>query len=171
MVDMTTRIDRDALLASLPLEWPADLMPEIGRLVRELGRKVVSLDDDPTGTQTVAGVDVLTEWPVDALAGALGEDAPAFFVLTNSRSLPADAAERLAREIGANLRQASAQSGRDFVVVSRSDSTLRGHYPGEVSALTGSLGGRFDGTLLAPFFLEGGRYTMATRTTWPRART
>ncbi len=44
-------------------------------------------------------------------------------------------------------------------MVSRSDSTLRGHYPGEVDALAEGLGQRFDATLIIPFFLEGGRYT------------
>jgi uncharacterized protein YgbK (DUF1537 family) len=45
------------------------------------------------------------------------------------------------------------------VVVSRSDSTLRGHFPGEVDALADSLGG-FDATLLIPAFIAGGRYTI-----------
>ncbi len=157
---MAAGIDREATLASLPREWPDDLMPEIGRLVRESGRKVVVLDDDPTGTQTVAGVDVLTEWSAESLAAALRDDSPAFFVLTNSRSLPGVAAVRLAQEIGGNLRLAGALCRRDFAVVSRSDSTLRGHYPAEVTALAGALGWRVDGVLLVPFFLEGGRYTL-----------
>jgi uncharacterized protein YgbK (DUF1537 family) len=46
------------------------------------------------------------------------------------------------------------------VVVSRSDSTLRGHFPGEVIALAGVLGGDLDAWVIIPFFLEGGRYTI-----------
>ena len=45
-------------------------------------------------------------------------------------------------------------------VISRSDSTLRGHYPGEVEALAQALGEPYHATLLIPFFLEGGRYTL-----------
>jgi uncharacterized protein YgbK (DUF1537 family) len=37
---------------------------------------------------------------------------------------------------------------------------LRGHFPGEVEALANSLGGAFDALVVAPFFEEGGRYTI-----------
>jgi uncharacterized protein YgbK (DUF1537 family) len=63
-------------------------------------------------------------------------------------------------EIARNLREASHQAQRDFVIVSRSDSTLRGHFPGEVDALANALEQTFDGWLIIPFFLEGGRYTI-----------
>ncbi|MCC6170259.1 MAG: hypothetical protein IT329_23775, partial [Caldilineaceae bacterium] len=62
--------------------------------------------------------------------------------------------------VGRALVDAAAAAGRDFEVVSRSDSTLRGHYPGEVDALAAALGHRVDATLIIPFFLEGGRYTL-----------
>ncbi len=153
-------IPKDTLLASLPGEWPADLRPEIRRQVEASQRKVVVLDDDPTGTQTVHGVPVLTEWPVAALRAELANDLPAFYLLTNSRSRPLAGAQSLNAEIGRHLADAARQTGRPFVVVSRSDSTLRGHFPGEVEALAGALGGGFDAWLLIPFFLEGGRYTV-----------
>lgn len=157
------RIRKDDLFGSLPPEWPEPLLPAIQAQVRASGRKVVVLDDDPTGTQTVHDVPVLTEWPVERLAAELRSDAPAVYLLTNSRSLPLAAAQALNAEIGANLRAAAEQAGRDFVVASRSDSTLRGHFPGEVQALAGALaagdGRGFDAWLIAPFFPEGGRYT------------
>jgi uncharacterized protein YgbK (DUF1537 family) len=156
---MTSRRKSD-LFGSLPSEWSEDLLPAIQRLVRQSGRKVVVLDDDPTGTQTVYDVPVLTEWSVPSLSACLAEDGPVFFVLTNSRSLPLSDAQLVNRQVAANLRAAAANVGRDFVVVSRSDSTLRGHYPGEVDALADALGGAFHGTLIAPFLLEGGRYTI-----------
>jgi hypothetical protein len=59
-------IDRDALLATLPPEWPKDLFPEIRERVQAPGKKVVVLDDDPTGTQTVHHLWVLTRWSPDA---------------------------------------------------------------------------------------------------------
>ena len=118
------------------------------------------LDDDPTGTQTVHDVPVLTEWSAPALQAELARRQPVFFVLTNSRSLPLAEAQALNAEIGRNLTRAAQAAGRDFAVVSRSDSTLRGHYPGEVDALAEGLGQRFDATLIIPFFLEGGRYTL-----------
>src|SRR5439155_8273931 len=115
------------LFASLPPEWPADLMPAIQRLVVASGVKVVVLDDDPTGTQNVHDVPVLTEWSVESLRRELGSDGHCFFILTNSRSLPPDQARVLNCLIARNLLGAA--SGKSFVVVSRSDSTLRGHFP------------------------------------------
>jgi uncharacterized protein YgbK (DUF1537 family) len=49
---------------------------------------------------------------------------------------------------------------KEFVVVSRSDSTLRGHFPAEMDALTEATDTEFDAWLVVPFFLEGGRYTI-----------
>ncbi len=148
------------LLASLPREWPDDLLPEIQREVKASRRKVVVLDDDPTGTQTVHGIPVLTEWSKETLRAELANDLAAFYVLTNSRSLPLSQAEAMNAEIGRNLVEAGRQADREFVVVSRSDSTLRGHFPGEVDALAGAFEGDFNAWLIIPFFLEGGRYTI-----------
>jgi uncharacterized protein YgbK (DUF1537 family) len=152
-------LNKDELFAQLPPEWPESLLPDIQRRVHH-GDKVVVLDDDPTGTQTVHGVPVLTEWSVESLASELRDPSTVVYLLTNSRSVPLAQARALNREIARNLQAASQQTGRGFRVVSRSDSTLRGHYPGEVEALIEELGRPVDGVLLIPFFLEGGRYTI-----------
>ncbi len=148
------------VLASLPPDWADDLMPAIRAEIRASGRKLVVLDDDPTGTQTVSGIPVLTGWSVERLAAELSADIPAFYLLTNSRSLPLAEAQAVNAEIGDHLVRASALSGRDFAALSRSDSTLRGHFPGELQALANRLPGSFDAWILAPFFLEGGRLTI-----------
>ena len=155
-------IRNDELLNTLPPEWPEDLLPKIQYQIKATGRKIVVLDDDPTGTQTVHNIPVLTEWPVELLKVELKNDSPAFYLLTNSRALPPAEAQALNARIGRNLVQAAQQASRDFVVVSRSDSTLRGHFPGEVESLAEALGQSFDGwiTLVVPYFLEGGRYTI-----------
>jgi len=154
------RVQREALLSTLPPEWPEDLLPAIQRMVEGSGTKIVVLDDDPTGTQTVYDVPVLTEWSQSSLEAVLAEPGVIVYILTNSRSLPLIQARVVTREIAANLQAASEATGRGFVVISRSDSTLRGHYPGEVEALAEGLGRRFDGTLIIPFFREGGRLTI-----------
>jgi uncharacterized protein YgbK (DUF1537 family) len=118
-------------------------------------RKVVVLDDDPTGPQAMRDVYVLTEWTVEVLRRELQESRPLFFVLTNARALPSAQAIALHRELAENLRVASQQCGVPYTVVVRGDSTLRGHYPDDVEAL-----GECDATILIPFFEEGGRYTL-----------
>ena len=155
-----TILNKTETLAKLPPAWPVSLLPQIQAQVRSSGRKIVVLDDDPTGTQTVYDIPVLTEWPVEVLAQEFLTDSPAFYLLTNSRSVPLSQAQAMNADIGRNLLAAAQQTGRDFVVVSRSDSTLRGHFPGEVEALAEALGRRFDAWLIIPFFLEGGRYTI-----------
>lgn len=157
---MLSRLDRDAVLTALPPEWPQDLRSQIRNAIQGSAQRVCVLDDDPTGTQTVHGLTVYMDWAVETLVEALHSAAPTFYLLTNSRSLPLAQAQQLNHEVGANLREASARTGIPIVVVSRSDSTLRGHFPGEVQALAGGLGQTFDAWLLAPFFLEGGRYTL-----------
>lgn len=152
-------IQKQALLASLPPEWPIDLLPRIQSAVERSGTKLVVLDDDPTGNQTVHDVVVLTDWSVPRLTAALEEPDAVVYVLTNSRSMPLDQAQALNREIATHLRRASEETGRAFAIVSRSDSTLRGHYPGETQALAEALGDPFDATLIVPFFIEGGRVT------------
>ena len=63
-------------------------------------RILVVLDDDPTGTQSVADLPVLTRWDVADFAWAFGYEVNgrrqrAVYVLTNTRSLdPAEAAVR-----------------------------------------------------------------------------
>lgn len=151
------RVSREALFGTLPPAPPESLLPLLKEQIR---RKVVVLDDDPTGTQTVHGIPVLTEWSLPALQAELANELPCFYLLTNSRSLPVAEAEAVNREIGQALSSAGQQAQQEFVVVSRSDSTLRGHFPDEVEALAEALGGDFDAWLLIPFFDEGGRYTI-----------
>lgn len=151
---------KEALLASLPQPWPESLLPTIQQQLAVGQRSLIVLDDDPTGTQTVYDLPVLTEWTVETLGAELAQGTPTFYILTNSRSLPLPAAQELNTEIGRNLVAAAQSTGRDFAVVSRSDSTLRGHYPGETDALTAAMGQQVDATLIIPFFLEGGRFTI-----------
>jgi uncharacterized protein YgbK (DUF1537 family) len=153
-----------ALLATLPKPWdePA-LTAVIARAVRSQKRKIVVLDDDPTGSQTMHDIDVLTAWDGERLQAAFAGPDPAFYILTNSRSLPAAETRALNAEIAASLAKAARETGVDFDLVSRSDSTLRGHYPLEMDVLQATLeqqaGLRFDGHILVPAFFEGGRIT------------
>lgn len=121
--------------------------------------KIIVLDDDPTGSQTVHSCLLLTRWDVDTLRLGLQDEAPIFFVLTNTRSLPPEQAADVTREVCHNLKLVlDAEGIDDFLIVSRSDSTLRGHYPIETDVIAEELGG-FDAHFLVPAFFEGGRVT------------
>ncbi len=148
------------LLNTLPPEPTHNALEEIRKVIQQLGKTIVVLDDDPTGTQTVYDLPVLTTWDVEAISTEFQQKTPLFYILTNSRSFPTAEAEELAHEIGNNLVEASIQTGQAFTVISRSDSTLRGHFPEEVDALTEILGISQATKVLIPAFVEGGRYTI-----------
>jgi uncharacterized protein YgbK (DUF1537 family) len=156
---MISRAGKSGLFATLPPAWPQDPLPGIRAAVAAAGRKIIVLDDDPTGTQTVHDVPVLTTWDADALRAEFDNEDACFYILTNSRSLAPDAAAALNREIALNLSAAAADARKPFDVVSRSDSTLRGHFPLETGVLAEILG-PFDAVILCPFFEAGGRFTI-----------
>lgn len=121
--------------------------------------KIIVLDDDPTGSQTVHSCLLLTRWDEETLRLGLRDKSPIFFILTNTRSLTPENAASVTREVCQNLKKAiAAEKIHDFLIVSRSDSTLRGHYPIETDVITEELG-PFDAHFLIPAFFEGGRIT------------
>jgi uncharacterized protein YgbK (DUF1537 family) len=144
----------------LPPLWPGTgLSEQIRRMIASSGRVLVALDDDPTGVQTVHDTPVLARWTVDDLSAELSRRPPVFFILTNSRSLPEPEAVQLTREIVGNLHIAAERTGVQVAIASRSDSTLRGHFPAETDAIRDVIG-EVDGVLLVPAFFEGGRITL-----------
>src|SRR5215216_2291272 len=153
--------ERGYLASQLPELRIERALDEIRRRVVESGTRVIVLDDDPTGVQSVHGVPVLTTWAVEDLRWALEQTSPTFYILTNSRSLAEEEAIALNQEIARNLSEAA--PGTDFDIVSRSDSTLRGHYPAETDALAEALRERGrgpDGLIVCPAFFEAGRITV-----------
>ncbi|GLV60093.1 hypothetical protein KDH_69160 [Dictyobacter sp. S3.2.2.5] len=180
---MVTLTELTAHLPPQPDE--SALFPLIERLKAESQRVLVVIDDDPTGTQTVSDVELLTAWDEELLTETLGREQRLFYLLTNSRSLPEQEAAELNETLARQLLAASRRTGKEFVVASRSDSTLRGHYPAEIFALERGMGrgeidrknrtygegiveggeidrkGRtYDGHLVVLGFFEGGRYTI-----------
>ena len=156
---MIASVDQASAFAALPPVWPEDVRPAIRQQLAAAPSKLVVLDDDPTGTQTVYDVPVVTQWDELTLVTEFANELPCFYVLTNSRSLPPAAARQLNLELATNLRRAAERTGRTFTLVSRSDSTLRGHYPVETDALA-EIAGPYDATLIFPYFEAGGRITV-----------
>lgn len=141
-----------------------DLDTDLCSALKALNRKIVVLDDDPTGTQTVHDVSVYTDWDEASIAEGFTEASPIFFILTNSRSFSREETIRVHTEIARTLYIVAQKKARKYLLVSRDDSTLRGHFPEETEALKSTLEGfgtiRFDGEIIIPFFKEGGRYTL-----------
>ncbi|MDT8281533.1 MAG: four-carbon acid sugar kinase family protein [Gammaproteobacteria bacterium] len=131
---------------------------------RVSNNKVIVLDDDPTGSQTVHSCLLLTRWDVETLKQGLLDAAPLFFILSNTRGMSAIEAEALTRTVCENLRIALDELAAQGIninplLVSRSDSTLRGHYPVETDVITEELG-PFEAHFMVPAFFEGGRKTI-----------
>jgi uncharacterized protein YgbK (DUF1537 family) len=125
--------------------------------------RIVVVDDDPTGTQTVRDIPLVTDWGRDALEWALDRADPLCAVLTNSRSLPEEEAVRVNRELGERLAAVARAAGVALRVISRGDSTLRGHFPAETEALAAGLAGDGPGAeaiVFCPSYPEAGRVTV-----------
>ena len=127
--------------------------------------KIVVVDDDPTGSQTVHSCPLLLRWDQTSLRWGLAHPSPLLFLLANTRALAPQAAAERVRAIAVALRQVLAEARQEgwaptLLLVSRGDSTLRGHTPLEVDVLAAELG-PFDATFLVPAFLPGGRTTVA----------
>ena len=154
--------------ANLP---PARVEPDARRRIRqalaEAGRRIAVLDDDPTGSQTVHDVDVVTVFEPDEFAAGLSEAGSTCFILTTTRSLPEADAVELNSRIGRMLFELAARLDGPMGVVSCSDSTLRGHVIAEVRGLDAArrqvTGRGFDGVLLAPAYFEAGRLRVTVR--------
>ena len=153
----------DAMLSAFPASTATD-PTVIADRVRRAPRVLVVLDDDPTGTQSIADLPVLARWEVADFEWALDTAAPAVYVLTNSRSLDPASAARINREVVIAAVTAARARGIRAVFASRSDSTLRGHFPLEpevIAATLDELGERqVDGIVLVPAFPDAGRVTI-----------
>ncbi|SLM90936.1 Domain of unknown function DUF1537 [Brachybacterium faecium] len=124
-------------------------------------RRLLILDDDPTGSQCVAGIDAAFDTDPALLAETLAAPGSAAFVLTNTRALDEAEAVALNRRILAGVLEAGIPA-QGLHVVSRSDSTLRGHVIAEPTAIADELaahGIEVDAFVLCPAMLEAGRFT------------
>ncbi|MDY5585037.1 MAG: four-carbon acid sugar kinase family protein [Arcanobacterium sp.] len=122
----------------------------------------VVIDDDPTGSQSVSNLPILTTWNVSDFSWAFSQGKPAVYVIANTRSLDPAEAEFLNKEIASNALIAAEELDLELVFISRSDSTLRGHYPLEPETLANMMGSGqgVDGIVIVPAFPDAGRITV-----------
>ncbi|MGE6630538.1 four-carbon acid sugar kinase family protein [Bacillus sp. NPDC077027] len=153
-----------ALLHAIPKADTHTIHKQYEQALLTFNRKLIVLDDDPTGIQTVHGVSVFTDWTEDSIEQGFLEDNRMFFILTNSRGLTEDETTDVHQQIASTIVKVAKRLKKDFVIVSRGDSTLRGHFPLETIVIKTSIEQQsewiFDGEIIIPFFLEGGRFTI-----------
>jgi uncharacterized protein YgbK (DUF1537 family) len=153
----------EVLAAAPPVRHEPGARDRIRAAHAASGRRIAALDDDPTGSQTVHDVSVVTVFEAAEYAAGLAEPGSTCFVLTNTRSLPEYAAVELTASVAASLFALGQTLGAPVEVVSRSDSTLRGHVLAEIQAIDAArhrvTGKGFDGVLLVPAYFEAGRFT------------
>ncbi len=123
--------------------------------------KLVILDDDPTGIQTVHSCLLLTDWTEESLKKAFEHPEPFFYLLTNTRAMTRDEAEAVTRQAMEAVLEAN--QGFRLIFISRSDSTLRGHFPLETDVMCQVLQEQgidvFPCQFLIPAFIEADRLT------------
>ena len=108
-------------------------------------------------------ISVFTDWTVESIRKGFAEENKVFYILTNSRGMTVAETTAVHQEIAGNVAKAARESGKPYLILSRSDSTLRGHYPLETRLLKEGMeadGFRIDGEVLCPFFRDGGRFTI-----------
>lgn len=153
-----------AYLNQLPQPDHKDLDTLLFQAFEGFDKKIIVLDDDPTGVQTVHGVSVYTDWTPASIRAGFQEPGNIFYILTNSRAMSGEQTRQVHTQIARTVSQLSNDLGRDFILISRSDSTLRGHYPLETQALRETVehmtNKRYCGEVICPYFREGGRFTI-----------
>ena len=126
--------------------------------------KMVVLDDDPTGIQTVHGCLLITQWDEQSVRQGFEDKQPFFYILTNTRAMTREDAERVTREAMEMVVKVNDDYNYRLIIVSRSDSCLRGHFPLETDVMRGVLVRHglpvSAKTPFCPAFIEAGRVTI-----------
>ena len=128
------------------------------------GWKMVVLDDDPTGIQTVHGCLLITQWDEQSVRLGFEDAEPFFYILTNTRAMTREDAEQVTREAMEMVIKVNQDYGYRLIIVSRSDSCLRGHFPLETDVMRQCLVQHgytmAPKTPFCPAFIEAGRVTI-----------
>lgn len=131
----------------------------INKNLSDFNYKIIVLDDDPTGTQTIKDLPVYTEWTEKWIEDGFLQKNDMFYILTNSRALNEKETVKLHKEISQNIEKVANKLNEDYLIISRGDSTLRGHFYLEPKVISESATQPFDGVFYLPQFFEGNRYT------------
>lgn len=84
------------------LNFP-DLKGRLAAASKHDKHKIIVLDDDPTGVQTLHDVSVFTDWSESAIEEGFREKQKLFYILTNSRSFSARKTKQVHQEIAERI--------------------------------------------------------------------
>jgi len=125
---------------------------------------MVVLDDDPTGIQTVHGCLLITQWDEKSVRQGFEDKEPFFYILTNTRAMTREEAAAVMREAMEMVIKVNRDFAYRLIIVSRSDSCLRGHFPLETDIIRECLVRHglpvAAKTPFCPAFIEAGRVTI-----------
>ncbi|MBN1131954.1 MAG: hypothetical protein JXR52_05620 [Bacteroidales bacterium] len=151
------------IIKKVPSVQTGNIRYRISENLEKKRAKIFVIDDDPTGIQTVHGCTLLTKWSVTLVKKALQGNSHLLYILSNSRSRSPEIARKLNLEIVESLIRANESCHYKLIIISRSDSTLRGHFPLETDAILEKLHEHNIEVELPVFFvpalLEAGRIT------------
>lgn len=152
------------ILNQFTVQNEKEIEKELKDEIEKNHKKIIVLDDDPTGVQTVHDVSIYTDWSEESIRSGFEEKTRMFYILTNSRGFTIEQTTLCHKEIIERIDKISKKTGKEYLIISRGDSTLRGHYPLETELLREGFEAdgtkRVDGEIICPFFKEGGRYTI-----------
>lgn len=155
-------LEADQLFSNVAPHEDADKVASTyWHLAKNETRLVIVMDDDPTGIQTVHGVKMYLRWSPELMHDVFRQEKLVYF-LTNARSVSEARAVEINTEIVQLAIEASQRTQREFTIISRSDSSLRGHFPAEPEAIRSQLesaGQDISALFMIPFYQEGGRFT------------
>ncbi|SFR87702.1 four-carbon acid sugar kinase family protein [Anaeromicropila populeti] len=151
------------ILKQFPEVNPVVVDTALAEEVKKSKKKIIVLDDDPTGVQTIHDISVYTDWSKESIRKGFMEKSKMFFILTNSRGFTVEQTTKAHIEIAETIDETAGEFQQEYMIVSRGDSTLRGHYPLETQLIRDVIAQRkgwgVDGEILCPYFKEGGRFT------------
>ena len=104
------------ILNTFPAVDEAEVEKLLQEEVKKNQKKIMVLDDDPTGVQTVHDISVYTGWDLDSIRQGFEEEGNLFYILTNSRGLTVPQTTQVHQDIAHRVAQVARETGKDFIL-------------------------------------------------------
>ena len=78
---------------------------------------------------STGGLSTLTQWDEESVRQGFSDEEPFFYILTNTRAMTRNEAATVTRDAMEAVVKVNRDFGYRLIIISRSDSCLRGHFP------------------------------------------